>query len=123
MKKLSLTFLLLFSLLITGSVTGLNTVSAQRQVRLSIIKTKPIGHPTPRSPMSPPVVYLDDYTLSFESHADFTLQVVSLDDEEVVFETYVPGSVTEVQLPSYLSGEYELRLYSDTCLFAGYIEL
>ena len=66
---------------------------------------------------------LDDYTLTFESHADFTLQVVSFDDESVVFETSVPSSVSEVQLPSYLTGEYELRLYTDSFLFAGYIDL
>ena len=61
--------------------------------------------------------------MTFESHADFTLQVVSLDDESVVFETSVPSSVSEVQLPSYLTGEYELRLYTDSFLFAGYIDL
>lgn len=59
----------------------------------------------------------------FESHIDYTLQVVSLDDETVVYDAYVPSSVSEVQLSSYLTGEYELRLYTDSFLFAGYIDL
>ena len=123
MKKLLLTIMFLFGLLLPGGLTSFSVANAQRQVNLSIIKTKPIGHSAPRSPVRPPVVYLDGYTLTFESHADFTLQVVSFDDESVVFETSVPSSVSEVQLPSYLTGEYELRLYTDSFLFAGYIEL
>ncbi|MBO6217889.1 MAG: hypothetical protein J6N73_09600, partial [Prevotella sp.] len=82
-----------------------------------------LGPGASRTPVQPPIVYLDGYTLTFESHADFTLQVVSFDDESVVFETSVPSSVSEVQLPSYLTGEYELRLYTDSFLFAGYIDL
>ena len=123
MKKLLFTIMFLFSFLLTGSFTDFNSANAQRQVNLSIIKTKPIGHNVPRTPVRPPVVYLDDYTLTFESHIDYTLQVVSLDDETVVYDAYVPSSVSEVQLPSYLTGEYELRLYTDSFLFAGYIDL
>ena len=123
MKKLLFTIMFLFSFLLTGSFTDFNSANAQQQVNLSIIKTKPIGHNVPRTPVRPPVVYLDDYTLTFESHIDYTLQVVSLDDETVVYDAYVPGSVSEVQLPSYLTGEYELRLYTDSFLFVGYVEL
>lgn len=45
MKKLLFTIMFLFSFLLTGSFTDFNSANAQRQVNLSIIKTKPIGHP------------------------------------------------------------------------------
>ncbi len=117
MKKTILTIVCIFTLAATTAVAG--------GVRVNFVceHIHNTGVLHPRTPVQPPVVYLDDYTLTFESHADFTLQVVSFDDESVVFETSVPSSVSEVQLPSYLTGEYELRLYTDSFLFAGYIDL
>ena len=117
MKKTILTIVCIFTLAATTAVAG--------GVRVNFVceHIHNTGVLHPRTPVQPPVVYIDDYTLTFESHADFTLQLVSLDDETVVFETYVPSSAGEVQLPIYLIGEYELRLYTTSFLFAGYVEL
>lgn len=117
MKKTILTIVCILTLAATTAIAGGTRIIFVCEH----IHNTGIQHP--RTPVRPPVVYIDDYTLSFESHVDFTLQLVSLDDETVVFETYVPSSISEVQLPSYLTGEYELRLYTTSFLFAGYIEL
>ena len=122
MKKLSLLLLCVFAFQFT-TLSAFTPASTRIPFTTQKIDKSKLGPGASRTPVQPPVVYLDGYTLTFESHADFTLQVVSFDDESVVFETSVPSSVSEVQLPSYLTGEYELRLYTDSFLFAGYIDL
>ena len=122
MKKLSLLLLCVFAFQFT-TLSAFTPASTRILFTTQKIDKSKLGPGESRTPVQPPVVYLDDYTLTFESHADFTLQVVSLDDETVVYDAYVPGSVSEVQLPSYLTGEYELRLYTDSFLFVGYIDL
>lgn len=106
-----------------ATLSALTPTSTRIPFTTQKIDKSKLGPGASRTPVRPPVVYLDDYTLSFGSHADYTLQVVSLDDETVVYDAYVPGSVSEAQLPSYLAGEYELRLYTDSFLFSGYIDL
>lgn len=123
MKKVLLSLMLAMSIVAAGNAATFFSSGSPISFRTEIINKDKLGPGASRSPVCPPVVYIDDYTLSFESHVDFTLQLVSLDDETVVFETYVPSSISEVQLPSYLTGEYELRLYTTSFLFAGYIEL
>lgn len=122
MKKLSLLLLCVFAFQFT-TLSAFTPASTRIPFTTQKIDKSKLGPGESRTPVQPPVVYLDGYTLTFESHIDYTLQVVSLDDETVVYDAYVPGSVSEVQLPSYLTGEYELRLYTDSFLFAGYIDL
>lgn len=85
--------------------------------------TDPIT-PLPKAPIRIPSLSICGCTLFFSgSHADYTLQVIS-DDEQVVFETYVPYSVSTVSLPASLSGSYEIRLVPDTYyFFRGFIIL
>ncbi len=82
-----------------------------------------IGISYPKSPVQPPEVYLDGYTLYIaSSHADYTLVVEDTDETEV-YQTSVPSSVSTVVLPSSLSGTYILKLETDTFVFEGEIEL
>ena len=77
----------------------------------------------PRNPIEPPTVYLNDHTLYIYSDGrDFDLQVVA-SDETVVYSTYVSSSITEVQLPSTLSGAYHLELFNGDYVFIGGIAL
>jgi len=79
------------------------------------------GHP--RGPILMPEACLDGYTLYFYNIGeDFTLQVVD-DEENVVYSTYVHGGTASVILPSYLEGEYELRLVTESRYLYGWINL
>ena len=99
----------------------------QAQVKLlftcSHIEDKPIGVQIPKIPMRPPVVYIEDYTLSFVAdHPEYILNIKD-EDGEVVYSTVVYSTLTQVTLPSILSGEYVIELRMGYWLFTGWIEL
>lgn len=90
---------------------------------VSIIDEKPIGHDRPKAPMRPPVVYLEDHTLSFVvDHPDYELTIKD-EDGEVVYSTIVTSAETLVTLPSSLAGEYVIELRMGNWLFTGWINL
>ncbi len=82
----------------------------------------------PRYPKAPLHIQAPDITLDgnslfiYSNHPDYVLQLVS-DDETVVFETYVSADTYQVELPSNLTGEYELQLQTESYAFVGYVEL
>lgn len=81
------------------------------------------GLPYPKSPIQPPQVEQDGYTLAFVgAHADYTLCLLD-ENDDVVYTTVVPSSVSTVVLPGYLQGTYEIRLLTDTVYFYGLITL
>ena len=82
-----------------------------------------IVNQNPRNPVDVPTVYLDDYTLTFEaSHPEYVLYIKD-ENETVVYSTVVTSAMTEVVLPSALSGDYEIQLIMGNWCFWGYIEL
>ena len=105
MKKL---LLIVFSAFILST-----SVSAQELIPLtvSIIDEQPGGNDYPRTPITAPTVYIDDYTLLFEaSHPEYVLYIKD-ENDNVVYSTVVSSTQTQVVLPSTLSGTYELQLY------------
>lgn len=105
--------------------TSMSTLATPIYFSVNIIDTHSIGHQHPRSPMRPPQApeaSLDSHTLSIGEHPDFLLQLLNC-DETVVFETYLPSSVYEVQLPENITGDFELQLQTDNVTFIGEIEL
>ena len=77
----------------------------------------------PRSPIIPPTVYLENYTLTFEmGHPDYILYIKD-EDGNVVFTTPVYSAQMQVVLPSTLSGDYEVELVMGNWLFTGWINL
>ena len=87
------------------------------------VPVKPVGNQGPKSPIDLPTVYLEDYTLTFEAdHPEYVLYIKD-EDDAVVYSTVVSTTVTEVVLPSYLSGDYEIDLVMGDWLFSGWIEL
>ena len=83
----------------------------------------PIGNERPKSPMRPPVVYIEDYTLLFAvDHPDYILNIMD-EDGAVVYSTVVYSTQTQVVLPSTLSGDYEIQLVMGNWLFSGWINL
>jgi len=77
----------------------------------------------PRSPINPPTVYLEDYTLTFmANHPEYVLYIKD-EDEEVVYSSVVTSAETQVTLPTYLTGSYKIELVMGNWCFWGYITL
>lgn len=102
------------------------SVLAKEQVPLTVSYNEdeqPLGHGYGRTPMCPPLVYIEDYTLTFAvGHPDYTL-IIKDEDGTVVYTTNVFSTDIEVILPSTLSGDYEVNLVMGNWLFTGLIEL
>ena len=90
---------------------------------VQIVNPTGSGDDRPRSPICPPKASLSSHTLYIlTEHPDYNLQLLSADDT-VVYETYVPSTVNVVALPTFLTGEFEIQLQTDTYIFIGRIEL
>ena len=90
---------------------------------VSIIDDMPIGHGHPKSPIQPPIVYLEDYTLTFVAgHPDYELTIKD-EDGQTIYTTFVTSAETLVTLPSTLTGDYVIELRMGYWLFTGWIEL
>ena len=82
---------------------------------------QPLGNGFPRSPIEVPLVYIEDYTLTFAvDHPDYTL-IIKDEDGTVAYSTVVYSIQTQVVLPSSLSGDYEIQLVMGNWLFTGWI--
>lgn len=99
---------------------------AQELIPLSVSiedDDQPIGNGHGKTSMCPPVVYIEDYTLSFEAnHPEYVLYIKD-EDDNVVYSTVVPSTQTQVVLPSTLSGDYQIELVMGYWLFTGWINL
>ncbi len=119
MKKTLLLCMMLWGTAAIASSDPLFPISFSAE----IIKEKPIHHSYPKSPADPPTVYLEDYTLTFETdHPEYILYIKD-EDEVVVYSTVVTSATTEVVLPSTLSGDYEIELIMGDWMFTGWINL
>lgn len=85
--------------------------------------TMPIGNGHGKSLIEMPKVYIDDYTLLFETnHPEYILNIKD-ENNNVVYSTVVPSTQTQVTLPSTFSGNYEIHLVMGNWLFMGWINL
>ena len=118
MKKV----LVLFAFLMSCTLAQAQTLQ-QITFSCSIFKEKTTSNNPPKGPMAPPTVYQEDNTLTFVAdHPEYVLYIKD-EDEEVVYSTVVTSAETEVTLPSYLSGTYEIELVMGNWLFTGWIDL
>lgn len=85
---------------------------------------QPVTNGQPRTPMYPPLVYIEDYTLLFEAtHPEYVLYIKD-ENNNVVYTTTVYSTQTQVVLPSSLSGDYKIQLdFGGNYFFVGKIEL
>ena len=112
-------YLLLIALSLSTSAAAWDRIP----LAVGIIESMPIGNGHGKSPMRPPVVYLEDHTLAFVAdHPEYILNIKD-EDGEVVYSTVVYSTLTQVTLPSILSGEYVIELRMGYWLFTGWIEL
>lgn len=85
---------------------------------------KPLGHGHGRSTIEVPLVYIEDYTLSFSSAFEDDVQITLLDeDEHVVYTDWLAPGQTILIFPSTLSGEYTIGLTVGSVYYIGVIEL
>ena len=83
----------------------------------------PISHGHPKTPITAPKVYIDDYTLLFEAnHPEYVLNIKD-EGDNVVYTTTVYSTQTQVVLPSILSGDYQIELVMGYWHFTGWINL
>jgi len=83
----------------------------------------PISHGHPKTPITAPKVYIDDYTLLFEAdHPEYVLNIKD-ENDNVVYSAVVYSTQTQVVLPSTLSGDYQIELVMGYWHFTGWINL
>ena len=118
MKKL---FLIVFGAFILST-----SLPAQELVPLTVSiedDDMPIGNGQPKTPITVPTVYIDDYTLLFEAtHPEYVLRIKD-ENNIVVYTTVVYSTQTQVILPTSLSGDYQIELVMGYWLFKGWINL
>ena len=94
-----------------------------RLINLEVRFDNPIvgGPVIPRSPVEAPEVYIENYTLTFDSSChNCTLRIVNTEDE-VEYTTIITSDT--LVLPSTLVGQYEIQIIRDNWCFYGDIEL
>jgi hypothetical protein len=113
-------------LFLFGAFIFSTSLSAQVLVPLTVCiedDEQPGGNDFPKTPITAPKVYIDDYTLLFEAnHPEYVLYIKD-EDDNVVYTTVVYSIQTQVVLPSTLSGDYKIELQMGYWKFTGYIML
>ena len=115
-----------FFLFLLGAFLISTSLWAKELVPLSVSiedDNMPLGNGYGKTSMSPPVVYIEDYTLSFEvDHPEYVLNIKD-ENNNVVYTTTVYSTQTQVVLPSTLSGDYQIELVMGYWHFTGWINL
>ena len=111
--------LVLFALFMSTSVMAWELIP----LSVNYDEEQPLGPGNPKTPITAPTVYIDDYTLLFEAnHPEYVLNIKD-EDDNVVYTTTVYSTQTQVVLPSTLLGNYKIELQMGYWKFTGYIML
>ena len=117
--------LLFFSVMMGFVLLSSIRVSAENPVDINL----ELGYDDPeyeggdphRSPVLIPHVGIDNYTLTFYTPCDgYTLRLLD-ENDYIAFVTVIPDGTTSLVLPSYLSGEYTIKLITGQLCFYGLI--
>lgn len=123
MKKIKL--LLVIITLSMGLSLKASDPNPTENIDLKIKVTRPVDeHGAPeRSLVQVPVIFIGGGTLFFYTPCDnLTLQIVARDGG-VCFETIISEGTEQITLPSYLGGDYEIRIIDTNCVYYGYINI
>lgn len=115
----------LFCMLLSFGVSNANLQRVCSSVPLQVGITDPTqGHkPLERGSVVVPSINLEGYTLYFETPCDGYELCLLDENANVVYTTTIPTNATNLVLPSYLSGEYEIQIIQGPLYFWGFIEL
>ena len=120
MKKLTI----IMSFLLGGTSMS-TTFGASQNIPMHIIDEGAITESPTKAPARPWYISQDDYILTLSATSvDYELLLLDEDGVEV-YSAFIPAGTTQIDLPTTLSGEFELRLipFSATYYYKGYIEL
>lgn len=81
------------------------------------------GHGAHKTPVNPPVVYMDGHTLYFVSSCDSCILQLLNEEDEVIYSIVIPSEVSTLSLPFELEGYYELQIIRGNWIFYSEIEL
>ena len=66
-----------------------------------------------KSPIQPPSIWQEGHELYFDcNHSEYSVSIIS--NGVIVYSTVVPSTTTSIELPLWLSGQYEIQLYNDS---------
>ncbi len=90
-----------------------------------------VGYENPQNPIDDdkrtltlvPEVEIEDYTLTFYTPCGGCVLRLLDENNVVVYSTVIPTGTTELVLPSYLSGDYEIQIVQGNLYFWGYVNL
>jgi hypothetical protein len=115
------------SLLLTAmlSFTSENVYADPTDILLQVSYEDPDDGETGqhRGPVFIPSISIDGYSLIFNTPCDGCMLRLLDEDGYVVYTTVIPNGSTNLVLPSYLSGEYEIQIIQSNLCFYGYITL
>lgn len=112
-------------LILSASLTDAKVQNVCEEVFLQVSFTDPTENQKPikRSPVFIPSISLEDHTLFFATPCDgCTLRLIN-EDGDMEYVTVIPTDTITLDLPSYLSGEYQLQIIQGNYCFWGYINL
>lgn len=110
-----------FMMLLVGSAALLPAATVPLTV--GIDNNTPSFPGYPKIPVAPWYIYQDENILTMSATpCDYTLSLYN-DDSVLSYYTFLPTGTTQVILPSYLSGAFEIRFETNTCYYFGYIYL
>ena len=120
-KRLFLLTLVMALLPLTSEFVSAFPIGVQLQVRIDDPEDNQENKN--RTPVLIPDVSIEGYTLCFDTPCDgCTLRVVN-EDGDVEYTIVIADGTDELELPSYLEGEYELQIVRGNFCFYGIIEL
>ena len=108
--------------LLGGAIIS-TALAGQQNIPMQIINTGSLGGGKTYAPPRPWYIQQDDYTLTLPAFEDDYVLELRDQDDEVVYTTFLPSGLTQIILPSTLSGSFEIRLVGDTYYYRGYIVL
>lgn len=118
-------FIIVFLLTAIFSTSSLNVFADPIHILLQIGYDDPIegDDGLQRGPVFIPKLYLDDYSLIFDTPCDGCTLTQLDEDGDVAYTTIIPIGTTTLSLPAYLSGNYEIQIIRGNFCFWGYFNL
>ena len=120
-----------FTLSILFVTLGILSMYASFDLELPIIDLKcynkrpsdGLSQLLPRTPITVPVVYQDNYNLIFETPGFCqSITLIDINTDDIMYESIVTESTTQISLPASLDGEYEIRFNSEKYYYSGILE-
>ena len=124
MKKLLFSLILVLASSFSGVIAQITNECFGEEIALqaSIIDPTKGKGPIKRSPVRVPSIGIDDHTLHFITSCDGCTLRLFNEDGDMVIDMIIPDNSSTINLPNYLTGEYEIQIIRGNYRFYGYID-